>query len=87
MTRSPINASTTTRPNDHSTRTSQRHYATIARATSRQRLKIKNFTAHPRITIRWAAHGRHTRCAMSILEPSTTRPVVDLGKRFTDAEH
>jgi hypothetical protein len=68
-------------------RTIQHDYATSAQPTSHQRHQINNLNAHPRITIRWAADGRHTRCAMSISEHSTTEPIVDLGKRSTDAEH
>jgi hypothetical protein len=42
-------------------RTIQHAYATSQPPTSRQRPKIKNFTAYPRITIRRTSERRHIR--------------------------
>jgi hypothetical protein len=63
MSRSLPTASTTMRPDDHSHETSQHDHATTDPPASNERLKIKNFTAHPRITIRRGSRtpgrGRH----------------------------
>jgi hypothetical protein len=61
MSRSLPTASTTLRPDDHSHETSQHDHATTDPPTSYQRPKINNFTAYPRITIRWTSAQRHTR--------------------------
>jgi hypothetical protein len=57
MSRSLPTASTTMRPDDHSHETSQHDHATTDPPASNERLKIKNFTAHPRITIRRDSEG------------------------------
>lgn len=74
----------TTRPDkplpQPSTRQPQHIRTSTAQPSSDQRPTQKtNDTAHPRITIRWAAFGGRARPTLLILNPPRDRPFVDLG--------
>jgi hypothetical protein len=59
-------------------RTIQHAYATSQPPTSRQRPKIKNFTAHPRITIRRVQEPLQSGQCELISKLTTARSVRDL---------
>jgi hypothetical protein len=61
MTSEPAPSRTTNQPTQRTIRTSQHEYGTSDPLTSRQRSKINNFNAYPRITIRGTSEQRHTR--------------------------
>ena len=68
MTDQPATPHPATRPNDSSHRTTPHSHATDAERSSPTRLKINNFSAHPRITIRWIQDAGQIRQAALILK-------------------
>jgi hypothetical protein len=61
MTTEPATTPTTSQRTYRTSRTTQHDHATSDPPALRQRSKIKNFTAYPRITIRRISERRHIR--------------------------